>query len=158
MAISSKIEEVVYEVSKIAGEVYETLSNSIGSVDTPSSAIFEINNLLNLANSEAPYFSVLETTPASFEITYDSTNPYYVNVSSGQVVYNGNVINIVPQEISIRRSFSQLYSDLYVYGMVIGLPIDEVQKATQAWFTETTSTASIGSTLISCLPFFFTTF
>ena len=148
MAISSKIEEVVYEVSKIAGEVYETLSNSIGSVDTPSSAIFEINNLLNLANSEAPYFSVLETTPASFEITYDSTNPYYVNVSSGQVVYNGNVINIVPQEISIRRSFSQLYSDLYVYGMVIGLPIDEVQKATQAWFTETTSTASIGSTLI----------
>ena len=148
MAISSKIEEVVYEVSKIAGEVYETLSNSIGSVDTPSSAIFEINNLLNLANSEAPYFSVLETTPASFEITYDSTNPYYVNVSSGQVVYNGNVINIVPQEISIRRSFSQLYSDLYVYGMVVGLPIDEVQKATQAWFTETTSTASIGSTLI----------
>jgi len=148
MAISSKIEEVVYEVSKIAGEVYETLSNSIGSVDTPSSAIFEINNLLNLANSEAPYFSVLETSPASFEISYDTNNPYYVHVSSGQVVYNGNVINIAPQELSIRRSFSQLYSDLYVYGMVIGLPIDEVQKATQAWFTETTTTASIGSTLI----------
>ncbi len=148
MAISSKIEEVVYEVSKIAGEVYDTLSNSLGSVDTPSSAIFEINNLLNLANSEAPYFSVLETTPAGFQITYDSNNPYYVNVSSGQVVYNGNIINIAPQELSIRKSFSQLYSNLYVYGMVVGLPIDEVQKATQAWFTETTTTASIGSTLI----------
>ena len=44
MAISSKIEEVVHEVSKIAGEVYDTLSKSLGSVDTPSSAIFEINN------------------------------------------------------------------------------------------------------------------
>ena len=91
---------------------------------------------------------MLETGPAGFQISYDSNYPYYVHVSSGQVVYNGNVINIVPQEISIRRSFSQLYSDLYVYGMVVGLPIDEVQKATQAWFTETTSTASIGSTLI----------
>ena len=112
MAISSKIEEVVYEVSKIAGEVYETLSNSIGSVDTPSSAIFEINNLLNLANSEAPYFSVLETTPASFVISYDTNNPYYVNVSSGQVVYNGNVINIVllfaPNNVAAEKELVKL--------------------------------------------------
>ncbi len=148
MAISSKIEEVVYEVTKVAGNIYDSLQESIGSVTTPATAIYEINNLYNMANSGNPYFAILDTTPAGFATTYSPDEPYYVNVASGQVVYDNNVINVFSQDISIRRSFSQLYSNLYVYGMTIGLPLDEVQKAVQNWNTETTTAAAINDSII----------
>lgn len=148
MAISSKIEEIVYEVTKVAGNIYDTIKSSIGDNDTPSSASFEINNLLSMAETGAPYFAILETDPAGFQISYSSSNPYNVSVSSGQIVYNGNTISILEQDISIRRSFSQLYTPNYVYGMVLGLPVVEAQKATQVWNTETSATASIGATQI----------
>ena len=148
MAISSKIEEVVYEVTKVAGNIYDSLQESLGSKTTPATAIYEINNLYSMANSGNPYFAILDTTAPGFVTTYSPIEPYYVNVASGQVVYDNNVINVLSQDISIRRSFSQLYSDLYVYGMTIGLPLDEVQKAVQNWTTETTSAAAINDSII----------
>lgn len=148
MAISSKIEEIVYEVTKVAGNIYDSLQESLGSKTTPATAIYEINNLYSMANNGNPYFAILDTTPSGFTTTYSVDEPYYVNVASGQVVYDNNVINVLSQDISIRRSFSQLYSNLYVYGMALGLPLDEVQKAVQVWNTETSSAASIGDSII----------
>ena len=148
MAISSKIEEVVYEVTKVAGNIYESMQSSLGDATTPASAIYEINNLYNMANSGNPYFAIVDTTTPGFITTYSPNEPYYVNVSSGQVVYDENIFNVVSQNISIRRSFSQIYSDLYVYGMTIGLPLDEVQKTVQVWNTVTNSAASIGDNII----------
>lgn len=148
MAISSKIEEVVFEVTKVAGNIYDSLQQSLGSKTTPATAIYEINNLFSMANSGNPYFAILDTTSPGFATTYSVDEPYYVTVASGQVVYDNNVINVLPQEISIRRSFSQLYSNLYVYGMTLGLPLDEVQKAVQSWNTETSAAANIGDSII----------
>lgn len=148
MAISSKIEEIVYEVTKVAGNIYDSLQDSLGSKTTPATAIYEINNLYSMANNGNPYFAILDTTSPGFTTTYSPAAPYYVNVASGQVVYDNNVITVLSQDISIRRSFSQIYSDLYVYGMTLGLPLDEVQKAVQSWTTETTSAASVGDSII----------
>jgi len=148
MAISSKIEEVVYEVTKVAGNIYESMQASLGDATTPTSAIYEINNLYNMANSGNPYFAIVDTTTPGFIATYTPNEPYYVKISSGQVVYDENIFNVVSQNISIRRSFSQIYSNLYVYGMTIGLPLDEVQKTVQIWNTVTNATANIGDNII----------
>ena len=141
MAISSKIEEIVYEVTKVAGNIYDSLQESLGSKTTPATAIYEINNLYSMANGGNAYFAILDTTTPGFSVTYNPDEPFYINVASGQVAYDNNVINVLSQDLTIRRSFSQLYSDLYVYGMALGLPLDEVQKAVQSWNTETTSAA-----------------
>ena len=98
MAISSKIEEVVYEVTKVSGNIYDSLQESLGSITTPATAIYEINNLYSMANSGNPYFAILDTTVPGFTTTYSVNEPYYVNVSSGQVVFDNNVINIFSQD------------------------------------------------------------
>ena len=46
MAISSKIEEVILEITKTAGNIYDALKYGIGSSEIPGSSIFEINNLI----------------------------------------------------------------------------------------------------------------
>ena len=56
MAISSKIEEIILELSKTAGNIYDALSLGLGDFNQPNSSIFEINNLLNLANNGYPFF------------------------------------------------------------------------------------------------------
>lgn len=153
MAISSKVEEIVLELTKTVGNIYDALNYGIGDVDTPGSSIFEINNLLSMANTGFPYFGILETAPLGFETTYDITyDPYYVTVGSGQVAYNGSVINLQPQKIPLKKEWSKNYSTggfgaSYKYGVTLGLPIAEVKKATQTRVT-TVSTASLSGTSI----------
>ena len=48
MAISSKVEEIVLELTKTVGNIYDALNYGIGNVDTPGSSIFEINNFPTL--------------------------------------------------------------------------------------------------------------
>ena len=50
MAISSKIEEVILEITKTAGNIYDALKYGIGSSEIPGSSIFEINNFNNSNN------------------------------------------------------------------------------------------------------------
>lgn len=153
MAISSKVEEIVLELTKTVGNIYDALNYGIGDVDTPGSSIFEINNLLSMANTGFPYFGILETAPLGCETTYDITyDPYYVTVGSGQVAYNGSVINLQPQKIPLKKEWSKNYSTggfgaSYKYGVTLGLPIAEVKKATQTRVT-TVSTASLSGTSI----------
>ena len=59
MAISSKIEEIILELSKTAGNIYDALTLGLGDLSQPNSSIFEINNLLSLANTGYPYFGVV---------------------------------------------------------------------------------------------------
>lgn len=153
MAISSKVEEIVLELTKTVGNIYDALNYGIGNVDTPGSSIFEINNLLSMANTGFPYFGILETAPLGCDTTYDITyDPYYVTIGSGQVAYNGSVINLQPQKIPLKKEWSKNYSTggfgaSYKYGVTLGLPITEVQKATKTWAT-TVSTTSVSGTSI----------
>lgn len=154
MAISSKVEEIVLELTKTVGNIYDALNYGVGDVDTPGSSIFEINNLLSMANSGFPYFGILETSPLGCDTTYDITyDPYYVTVRSGQVAYNGSVINLQPQKIPLKKEWSKNYSTggfgtSYKYGLTLGLPISEVQKATQTWATTVSDTCLAGSTIL----------
>ena len=48
MAISSKIEEIILELSKTAGNIYDALNLGLGDLSQPNSSIFEINNLIHI--------------------------------------------------------------------------------------------------------------
>ena len=58
MAISSKIEEILLEITKNAGNISDSLEKGIGNIEVPGSAIYEINNLLsiNRKHKKAPHF------------------------------------------------------------------------------------------------------
>jgi hypothetical protein len=43
MAISSKIEEIILELSKTAGNIYDALSLGLGDFNQPNSSIFEMD-------------------------------------------------------------------------------------------------------------------
>lgn len=154
MAISSKVEEIVLELTKTVGNIYDALNYGIGDIDTPGSSIFEINNLLSMANTGFPYFGILETAPLGCETTYDITyDPYYVTVRSGQVAYNGSVINLQPQKVPLKKEWSKNYSiggfgASYKYGVTLGLPISEVKKATQTWATTVSTTCLSGTNIL----------
>lgn len=154
MAISSKVEEIVLELTKTVGNIYDALNYGIGDIETPGSSIFEINNLLSMANTGYPYFGVLETAPLGCDTTYDITyDPYYVTVRSGQVAYNGSIFNLQPQKIPLKKEWSKNYSAggfgaSYKYGVTLGLPISEVQKATQSWTTTVSETCLSGTTIL----------
>jgi hypothetical protein len=154
MAISSKVEEIVLELTKTVGNIYDALNYGVGDIDTPGSSIFEINNLLSMATSGFPYFGVLETAPLGLEPTYDITyDPYYVTVRSGQVAYNGSIFNLQPQKIPLKKEWSRNYSSggfgaSYKYGVTLGLPISEVQKATQTWVTTVSETCLSGTNIL----------
>ena len=42
MAISSKVEEIILELTRTIGNIYDALNYGIGDNDTPGSSIFEI--------------------------------------------------------------------------------------------------------------------
>jgi hypothetical protein len=154
MAISSKVEEIILELTKTIGNIYDALNYGIGDIDTPGSSIFEINNLLSMANTGFPYFGVLETAPLGLEPTYDITyDPYYVSVRSGQVAYNGSVFNLQPQKIPLKKEWSKNYSvggfgSSYKYGLTLGLPISELKKASQTWVTTVSTTCLSGTSVL----------
>ena len=154
MAISSKVEEIILELTKTVGNIYDALNYGIGDIDIPGSSIFEVNNLLYMANTGFPYFGVLETAPLGLEPTYDITyDPYYVTVRSGQVAYNGSIFNLQPQKIPLKKEWSKNYSisgfgSSYKYGVTLGLPITEVQKATQTWVTTVSTTCLSGTNIL----------
>ena len=105
MAISSKVEELLTELTKTVGNIYDALKYGVGDIDTPGSSIFELNNLEKMATTGYPYFGIMETNPLGFGITYDITNdPYYITVGSGQVAYNGSLIQTVSQKIPIKKN------------------------------------------------------
>ena len=62
MAISSKVEELLTELTKTVGNIYDALKYGVGDIDTPGSSIFELNNLEKMATTGYPYFGIMETT------------------------------------------------------------------------------------------------
>lgn len=152
MAVSSKLEEIILEISRVAGKIYDANLYGIGDIETPNSAIFEINNLFNLATYGLPYFNTIETSPLGFQIIYDLINdPYNVTISSGQVSYQTNLIQIAQQNIPIKKDFSKNYtagSDNYKYGITVGFPLSEAQKANSVWETVVSQSIPTNSTSI----------
>ena len=155
MAISSKIEEILYEITKNTGNISDALTLGIGDIDVPSSSIFELNNLSTTATTGFPYFGILETSPAGFAITYNLSNDQYnVNFGSATVSYNGSQISILDSKVPIKKEWVKDYSVVgggsssYQYGITVGLPLSEAQKATQSFNTVVSTLSGSGSTLL----------
>lgn len=155
MAISSKIEEIIFEITKTAGNIYDALKLGIGDVNTPKSSIFELNNLLSVAQNGIPYFGVIETSPLGFGVTYDFTlDQYNVVINSGQIGYNNSIIQIAQQKIPINKEYIKDYDTVglgstgFRYGINIGLPLSEAQKTEQVWNTTVSQTSLASSNIL----------
>lgn len=142
MAVSSKIEEIILEITRNAGNISEALNIGIGDTNIPGSTLFELNNLITVANTGYPYFGVIETDPNGFQISYDwTTDRYNVKISSGKIGYYGSTVDLTEQKISFKRDFLKNYnsyaigSTAYKYGVTIGLPISEAAKSVQTFNT-----------------------
>lgn len=154
MAISSKIEEILLEITKNIGNISNSLNLGVGDIDTPGSAIFEINNLKSTAETGYPYFGIVETDPLSFVATYDlDTDQYNVTISSGTFAYNGSVNQVTSQKIPLKKDFLKDY-DVYLnpgdykYGVTIGLSIEEAKKTIQTFNTFVNNNVSSGSSFV----------
>lgn len=122
-------EEFISEYARVVGNAHIAINDGIGSITTPGSALFSLNQLSSLAINKLPAFGVVQTgNNTGFNVTVDSSDQSFLKISSGTVSYNGNLINIPSQRISIRKSFAGSYSSSYVYGMKIGFPYTEAQK------------------------------
>lgn len=154
MAVSSKIEELILEITKNIGNISDSLEIGIGDINVPNSSIFEINNLKSTASTGYPYFGVVETNPLGFGISYDFlSDRYNVTIRSGTVSYNNSLIKLREQKIPIKKEFLKNYSldpnsDDYKYGITVGLSIEEISKTIQTFNTVTTNFSSAGSTVV----------
>jgi hypothetical protein len=155
MAISSKIEEILLEITKNAGNISDSPEKGIGNIEVPGSAIYEINNLLSTAQTGYPYFGIVETDPLGFLASYGATTDRYnVSFSSGTVSYNGSLIQLTQQKVPIKKEFLKNYyltgsgSTAYKYGITVGLPLEEAQKSIQTFNTKVSAASSTGSTMV----------
>lgn len=155
MAISSKIEEIILEIAKNAGNISDAMTLGVGDVDIPSSAIFEINNLLSTAQTGYPYFGIVETNPLGFIPSYSfSSDQYNVVYGSGTISYNGSLIQLSQQKIPIKKEFVKDYnlvgsgSTAHKYGITVGIPISEAQKAIQTFNTTVSIASTSGSNIL----------
>lgn len=154
MAVSSKIEELILEISKNVGNISDALDLGIGDINVPSSAIFEINNLRSVATTGYPYFGIVETDPLGFTVSYDSANDRYnVTIKGGTVSYDNSLIRLREQKIPIKREFLKDYSlevspSNFKYGITVGLSYDDISKTVQTFNTVTNGTSSAGSTIL----------
>lgn len=155
MAVSSKVEEVILELTKNAGNISEALSIGIGETNIPGSSLFELTNLLTVANTGYPKFGVVETDPLSFQPSYNSTTDRYnIKISSGKIGFNGSTIDLLEQKISIKRDFLKDYysaafgATAYKYGITIGFPISEAEKAIQTFNTYVDQQSNSGTNVL----------
>ena len=138
------IAEYIYEMTRAVGDAYVAISDGVGSVDVPGSALHAVGQLSDLANKNIPYFGILRTVDPD-DASYESVKGFRatipditvpeIYVGSGLVAYNGQVINIEPQYIVYARDFADSYPVDYVYGAVIGFSIAEARKFTSVHTT-----------------------
>lgn len=134
------IEEYITELTRVIGDIHVKISSSIGTEKTPGTALFSLAQMESLALKQLPAFGILSTSPAGFLVT--PSNSKTVHVSAGKVGYNSRQISIAPQDVTIFRSFASSYSASSQYGVSIGIPLSEVQKATQVYQSAVTVSSS----------------
>jgi hypothetical protein len=122
-------EEFISEYARVIGNAHAAINQGVGDDNTPGSAIFELNQLKYLADTKQPAFGIIQSdTSTGFNVTIDPDDSNYIKVSSGQIAYLKNTINVPAQRLSIVKSFASSYLSTDVYGMRIGFPISEATK------------------------------
>ena len=129
------IEEYILEVCRAISLVYRVLVTAVGDQNTPNTALFWLSQLQQVALTGLPNFGILETTPTSFAVNIDATRAYVATVSQGRVGYHGQEFSVPQQEVSLVRDFGTIYDSTARYGVRLGLPISELQRASTLYST-----------------------
>lgn len=148
MSLSPVIEEYIYELSKSIGDSYNAVVNGIGKETIPSTALFELTNISDIASRNLPRFGILKSSPQGFLISPTPNTPKFIRVGTGQIGYNGSRITVPTQLVPISRVFSNTYDSSYVYGVKIGFPLSEAIKSTQTFNTTLKQSAQAGDTVL----------
>lgn len=148
MANIPVIEESFLEVSRAIGLTYDLLNTYVGDIDTPGTALFYLAQLQNIALTKLPRFGIIDTTPASFVLSVDPSRSNVVTVSQGWVGYKGQQFYIPQQEVSISRVFGSSYTTNARYGVRIGLPLVEIERASSLYSTIVSESASFNDTTL----------
>jgi hypothetical protein len=153
----SIIQEYIYDLVRGIGDAYNLIYQGVGDVNTPGTAIFELEQVNSIAVNGLPYFGILDVpngflvTPTqastSGEPTSNDLLSRQVTINRGQVGFKGQIINIPKQNVAIANNFSmQYYEDSdqtnahrYYYGVLIGLDYSELLKTSTILNTVTTS-------------------
>lgn len=144
MATTPVIEEYITELARAIGNAYDAVNDGVGDENTPGTALFEVAQLRDLASGNLPRFGILSAQAPPFAVTMD-TNSSFVRVSGGQVGYQGQVLAVAPQRVSLARTFFSTYPSTYQYGVRLGFPLAEAAKATQVYVTTVSQDAAAGS-------------
>lgn len=170
MAISSVVEEYIYELSKSIGDAHQALHQGVGDKNTPGTALFELQQIQSLIQNGRPYFGIIDV-PNGFKVTptkadasaespdSDDLLSRKVLVNRGRVAFNNNIINIATQEVPIAYDFATIYDEpgleitnRYYYGVLLGLPYSEVQKAQQNFITYVVNATSANQSYLDIQP------
>jgi hypothetical protein len=150
MSTTPIIDEYIYEMTRALGDAYLAIVDGIGDITQPGSALFEIAQINDLANKNAPYFGILRNCEPSdinywdnraFKILVEDINIPEILVTSGSVSYNNQVIEVKEQILKYGRDFANYYPEDYVYGVVLGLPLSEIQNMTNIHSTLVSETS-----------------
>jgi hypothetical protein len=124
-------EEFISEYARVIGNAHAAINQGVGDENTPGSAIFELNQLKYLAEKKQPAFGIIQNgSTTGFNVTVDPDDSNFIKVSSGQIAYFNNTLNVPAQRISIVKTFASTYLSTDVYGIRIGFPVDEAIKST----------------------------
>lgn len=131
-------EEFIAEYARTLGAAHVAIQKALGDDDTAGSALFNINQIINLAQRKTPYFGLLQNSDnLNFQVTIDESNPKFLEISGGQISYKQNNLNIKTQKLSIVRFFEGTYPNTFIYGMRIGFPYSELAKSTEQIYSAT---------------------
>lgn len=156
---TSAVEEYFYELVRGVGDAYNLINGGSGNSVTPGTALFEIAQMQSIAKTNLPYFGIIDI-PNSFKVeptkadpsgvspTADDLKSRRVKVARGQVAYNGQTINVPQQTVPIAKDFVLTYaepdeaeSNRYYYGVLLGLPLKELQNTSKVFNTVTLDVA-----------------
>jgi hypothetical protein len=142
----------ISDLTKAIGDVYDAVHNGIGSSTVIGSSIYNLLQLQSIASSGLPSFGFIygpEGAAANVAVSYDPSDPYYVQVSGGQVSYNGVRIQIASGKVPIKATFASTYDTSYAYGIVLGFPVSEAIKSTSVNTTTTSQAIAGNSSLVA---------
>jgi len=148
------IEEYISDLTRGIGNIYDAYENGIGDTSTPNTAQFWVQQLLQVASNNLPQFGILDTTPASFVVSSNDSGPnqYFLNISSGTVGYEGQRLNIVAQNIPIKKTWAASYNSgsvsYYQYGIRLGFSLQEAINSSQVYSTTLLNDANSGDSVI----------
>jgi hypothetical protein len=146
---NSIIEEYIYELTRAVGDSYMAVTNGVGTIGEPGTALFELNQISSLARASNPYFGILETTPSGFVVTEPGSGDTSkeVLISAGTIAYNNQVIYSKAQRLRYTREFAATYNTDDTYGVCLGIPLSEVQAVSAIHTTQVSVVVPSGSSV-----------